>query len=663
MGNRMKARIEGIGTYRLILDTKCHLDLVKCLYVPECARNLVSVAKLDEVGFNLKIGNGAFSLYRHSYYYGSGTLVDDLYRFNLDAMYADSLFLVEHGIGNKRNVHDDCSAFLWHQRLGHISKERILRLVKSDILSQLDFTNWDVCVDCIKGKQTGHTSKYPAMRSNAPLELIHTDICGPFDIPTWGGEKYFITFIDDYSWYCCLYLLYEKSQSVNTLEVFIDEVERQLDRKVKVIKSDRGGEYYGKFNESGQCPGPFAKFLESRGICALYTIPGTPQQNGVAERRNRTLMDMVRSMLSNSTVPLSLWMHALRTAAYLLNRVPSKAVPKTPYELWTGKKPSLRHLHVWGCSAEVRIYNPHEGKLDARTISGHFIGYSEKCKGYRLYCPNHSTRIVESGNARFIENGRFSGSGESRKVDIRELQNEKFTVSTPTQGGIPTPSVSTQIVVPFVASQSRDMQGQQIDTRNTQSERIRDEPSDNVQFTNEQVIPQEMALRRSTRQKRPAVSNDYVVYSLEHESELSIDKDPVSFQQAMKCNDSEKWFNVMKEEMKLMDVNQIWELVELPEGSKRVGYKWVFKTKRNSKGNIKRYKARLVAKSFTQRDGIDYKETFSPIFKKDSLRIIMALVAQNDLELHQMDVKTAFLNGDLEEEVHMDQPEGFITTG
>ena len=154
-----------------------------------------------------------------------------------------------------------------------------------------------------------------------------------------------------------------------------------------------------------------------------------------------------------------------------------------------------------------------------------------------------------------------------------------------------------------------------------------------------------------------------MVYSLEHESELSIDKDPVSFKQAMECSDSEKWFNAMKEEMKSMDVNQVWELIELPERSKRVGCKWVFKTKRDSKGNIERYKARLVAKGYTQKDGIDYKETFSPVSKKDSLRIIMALVAHYDLELHQMDVKTAFLNGDLEEEVYMDQPEGFISTG
>ena len=154
-------------------------------------------------------------------------------------------------------------------------------------------------------------------------------------------------------------MLHDKSQSVNVLEVFINEVERQLERKVKVVRSDRGGEFYGKYNENGQRPGPFAKFLESKGICAQYTMPYTPQQNGVVERRNRTLMDMVRSILSNCSLPLSLWVYALKISVYLLNRVPSKAVPKTPYELWTGRKPSLRHLRVWGCPVEVKVYNPH----------------------------------------------------------------------------------------------------------------------------------------------------------------------------------------------------------------------------------------------------------------------------------------------------------------
>ena len=123
-------------------------------------------------------------------------------------------------------------------------------------------------------------------------------------------------------------------------------------------------------------------------------------------------------MLSNSTLPLSLWMYTLKTAVYLLNRISSKTVPKTPFELWTRRKPSLKHLHVWSCPAEARVYNPYEKKLDLRIISGYFISYPEKSKGFRFYCPNHSTRIVETGNVRFIENGEISGSDNLRNVDI-----------------------------------------------------------------------------------------------------------------------------------------------------------------------------------------------------------------------------------------------------
>ena len=554
----------------------------------------------------------------------------------------------------KRSALNESSADLWHKRLGHISKERILRLIKSEVLPQLDFTDWNnTCVDCIKGKQTKHVSKQDAIRSSGLLDLIHAAICGPFDVPSWGGERYFITFIDDYSRYCYLYLLHERTQSVDVLETFISEVERQLNRKVKVIRSDRGGEYYGKTSEVGQIPGPFKKLLESKGICAQYTMPRSPHQNGIAERRNRTLMEMVRSMVNDSSVPVSLWMYALRTAAYILNRVPSKAVPKTPYELWTSRKPSLRHLHVWGCQVEVRIYNPHEKKLDSRTISGYFIGYPERSKGYRFYCPNHSTRIVESGNARFIENGSVSGSVGARDVEIRESLMDQNPSNDP-----------SQIEVPIIVAQPQgmNMEQQQMDAPSPIMDAIVQEEEENAQV-NEQVRPQEeIVSRRSTREKRSAISNDYIVYALEHESDLSIDNDPIFFDQDMSSENSDKWLIAMKEELKSMDDNNVWEMTELPKDSKRVGCKWVFKTKRDSKGNVERYKARLVAKGYTQKDGIDYKETFSPVSRKDSLRIVMALVAHFDLELHQMDVKTAFLNGDLEEEVYMDQPQGFETT-
>ena len=157
----------------------------------------------------------------------------------------------------------------------------------------------------------------------------------------------------------------------------------------------------------------FLKSVEERFKRADKSLAGTLMAE--LTTMNRTLMEMARSMMSYSFVPISLWGEALKTAMYILNRVPSKAVPKTPFELWTGRKPSLRHIHIWGCPAEARIYNPHEKKLDSRTISGYFIGYPDKSKGYRFYCPNHSVRIVETDNARFLENGEISGSNGTKK--------------------------------------------------------------------------------------------------------------------------------------------------------------------------------------------------------------------------------------------------------
>jgi transposase InsO family protein len=642
MGNRAKAEVEAIGIYRLFLDSGYHLDFFQTLYVPSISRNLISLSRLDLDGYSCNFGNKSFSLFKNTSFVGSGILSDGLYRLKLDNQFVETILTLHHNVGIKRSLTNENSSYLWHKRLGHISRERLLRLVKDGILLNLDFSDLGMCVDCIKGKQIKHTRK-GATRSVELLEIIHTDICGPFDNQYFGGEKYFITFIDDFSRYGYVYLLHEKSQLVDALEVYITEVERQLDRKVKIIRSDRGGEYYGKYDETGQCPGPFAKILEKHGICAQYTMPGMPQHNGVAERRNRTLMDMVRSMLSNSNLPKSLWMYALKTVVYLLNRVPSKSVPKTPFELWIGRKPSLRHLHVWGCPAKVRLYNPHEKKLDFRTISGSFIGYPEKPKGYRFYCPNHSTRIVETGHARFIENGEVSGSDKLQNVVIQEVRVQ-----------VPVPMASKEIVVPIIDEQPDNIEQQ-----------INEPPLHNEAVTNEPIVdgPQEVVLRRSQRVKRSVISDDYVVYLQEFDFDIGTCKDPVSFSQAIESNDSAKWINAMNDELKSMDQNEVWDLVELPEGYKKVGCQWVFNTKRDSKGNIERHKARLVAKGFTQKGGIDYRETFSPVSKKDSLRIIMALVAHYDLELHQMDVKTAFLNGSLEEDIYMDQPEGFSIKG
>ena len=207
-----------------------------------------------------------------------------------------------------------------------------------------------------------------------------------------------------------LYLLHSKDEALYAFKVFKDEVEKQCEKQIKIVRSDKGGKCYGRYTESGQTLGPFAKFLQEHEIVAQYIMHSSPYFNGVAERRNQTLMDMVKSMSSNTKLPQFLWIEALTTIVYILNRVLTKVVSKTPFELFKGWKPNLRHIRVWGCLPEVRIYNLQENKLDPRTISGYFIGYAKKSNDYRFYCPSYDTRIVESRNEIFFENDLISGS-------------------------------------------------------------------------------------------------------------------------------------------------------------------------------------------------------------------------------------------------------------
>ncbi|KAK1667780.1 hypothetical protein QYE76_055939 [Lolium multiflorum] len=180
---------------------------------------------------------------------------------------------------------------------------------------------------------------------------------------------------------------------------------------------------------------------------------------------------------------------------------------------------------------------------------------------------------------------------------------------------------------------------------------------------NNNAPPPPSPVRRSHRERRKAISDDYITYMSEDVDDIGKVEDPTSYKEAIKSLNSSKWQIAMEDELKSMSSNDVWDLVEVPNDAKRVGSKWIYKTKYDPKGNIERFKARLVAKGFTQREGIDYNETFSPVSSKDSFRIVMALVAHFDLELHQMDVKTAFLNGDLDEDVYMTQPEGFVVEG
>ncbi|KAJ9557382.1 hypothetical protein OSB04_011996 [Centaurea solstitialis] len=466
-------------------------------------------------------------------------------------------------------------------------------------------------------------------------------------------------------------LVSEKSQALDCFIKFKTEVERQSEKVIKIVRSDRGGEYFGKYSEKGQHKGPFATYLEQVGIKAEYTTPYTPTQNGVSERKNRTLMDMVRSMFARSNRPKFLWGEALKTTNCICNKTPTKAIKGTPFELWNGYKPSLNHLHVWGCKAETRQYHVESlSKLDSRSLSASFIGYSEKSKGFKFFNPGRGQRVFETNKAKFLDElfnedndlGDCSQNTHdmdnwltSQEEDQHMIHEDENHISHP----IPIIRTST---LEETNNVTMDQPLESTHEHLHDQEPVLEHESVQEQTTEQptEPMPSTVTLRRSTRERRSAISDDYHVYLTELEFGIGDEDDPISYKEAMKSPNRDKWIKAMEEELASMSTNEVWDLIDKSKLIKPIGSKWVFKTKRDAKGNIERYKARLVAKGYNQKEGINYNETFSPVSTKDAFRIIMAIVAHFDLELHQMDVKTVFLNGELEEEIHMTQPEGFV---
>ena len=366
----------------------------------------------------------------------------------------------------------------------------------------------------------------------------------------------------------------------------------------------------------------FGLHLKQRRIVSQLTPPGTPQRNGVSECRNRTLLDMVRSMMSLTDLPLSFWGYALETAAFTLNRAPSKSVETTPYELWFGKKPKLSFLKVWGCDAYVKKFHP--DKLKPKSEKCVFIGYPKETVGYTFYHRSEDKTFVAK-NGSFLEKEFLSKEVSGRKVELDEV-----TVPAPLLE-----SSSSQKPVPVTPTP------------------ISEEVNDNDHETSDQVITEP---RRSTRVRSAPewYGNPFLeVMLLDHD-------EPTNYEEAMAGLDSNKWLEAMKSEMGSMYENKVWTLVDLPDDRQAIENKWIFKKKTDADGNVTVYKARLVVKGFRQVQGVDYDETFSPIAKLKSVQIMLAIAAFYDYEIWQMDVKTAFLNGYLKEELYMMQPEGFV---
>lgn len=258
-----------------------------------------------------------------------------------------------------------------------------------------------VCECCMESKSA--RLPFPPVvdrKASRVLDIVHTDVCGPMDCTTPSGNRYALTITDDFSRFTVTYLLRHKSEAAAHIKEYVKWVENLFGRKPCVVRSDGGGEFVNK---------ELRHFYKAEGIRPQFTTPYSPQQNGVAERKNRSLGEMATSMLVDAGLEKRFWGEAILTATYLQNRLPSRSVPKTPYELWWGKKPELGHLRVFGSQAFVHVPDTERKKMYRKATKHTFIGYAIEQKGYR-FVDLETDLITVSRDARFIELGNGSSS-------------------------------------------------------------------------------------------------------------------------------------------------------------------------------------------------------------------------------------------------------------
>lgn len=752
------------------------------LFVPDLRTNLLSVFYLTRnQGFSVDIDDKFINFWRAKKKTFRGT-INSFSTAHLDV--STEHFETAAAASASLAVSID----VWHNRFAHRSYHMLEKLRKSNSVEGYDVTPESPaggkCVSCIEGKLTRAPHTQTATRATRPLERVFTDVHGPI-LRSREGFEYWLVFVDQYSGFAAIYTLRKKSDAFTAFKQYKAWAENKLQAKIGILRDDKGGEYSST---------EFDQFLRDNGTERERTIKDTPQQNGIAERLNRTIDEGITSMLSQSRLPRSLWADAARTLIYIHNRSPSNTRGfKTPYELWSGNPPSVSHLRAWGCLAYVHIQ-----KSDRPVLSPHakpyiFIGYSTEQKGYIFY-DSTTSRVTVSDSAAFFED-KFPGLTRAR-AEPRSLPTppdlldstpnvstfhltppvrvpppppprtspppqSSFTRPPPITTVPPFDSPSPEPIVPSAStdgetifvrlpgrlgpddprhrreeSEKEAASGRQVKSLTNREHfehgypegdlpRLRNRVAHGnaafwIEDDDEEVEEPIPALSVPAVTTPPATAGpasptsqaysatnpatnsqhrwtDHIIppsngnsparkasanpsaspqpSKVATSATIALDNildfaffasstlEPNSLAEARARPDGDKWIEAALLEIKAHLANGTWELSRLPHGKHAIGSRWVFKIKRNSDGSVDRYKGRLVAKGYAQREGVDYTDTFAPTARFAALRTVIALAAIEDWELESVDISTAFLNGDIDAEVYMKIPEGVEIQG
>jgi len=643
--------VPAIAAGTICLPLLSRVISIEALFVPRLQTSLLSVSQLSKT-YEITFKNSTCFLE------GSrlGLLADGIYRF------VPQKQQIPVGNSMTRCVQANSALLpsidLWHQRLAHLSHKTLRTLLPQSAYSGSMPTESVPCEICVKSKHQRKFERKPAPRASSPFELLHSDLCGPIIPESASGARYFILYIDDFSRTTWVYFLQSKTATeiASVFEEFKARVEKRFPKYPIVrFRCDNGkGEYDNNL---------FRGILRLSGILFEPSPPYTQHKNGVSERMIRTIVTKARALLLDSCLGEEFWAEAVNTAVYLHARSPSRTVGGlTPYEKLFGVKPELGHLRRFGCTAYKLIPEAQrDGKFRERAKKCVFLGYvHDTVSLWRLWDPE-SKRVIQASDVRFAESETMGELEVDKEQDLEVLRScipdgklEEDDGSTPMKDVI-------RVIAPNTL-------GNMVNDCTTTQEAIEPSgttPTNSGSFTE---VPktagttavsdlrsrniQAPLLRRSARHGGSAHAHKAV---LEPGASDKAESDPLSYREALEHSCNAAWKEAMGAEFRSLVENNTWTYCSIvPVGAHPIGCKWVYVLKSNPDGS-RRFKARLVIKGYQQ---TDIGETYAPVAKLVSLRMIIALAASNGWELDHMDVVTAFLNPPVKDDIYMLLPEG-----
>lgn len=581
LGNHEKLDVKGIGTIEIEkwVNRKWIAGRIDNVwYVPDLKRNLFSEGVITKKGFSIVKDNEKAEIFEKGKLVAQASCEDNnLYK----------IWIHVKTINIEANSVSAGSLKLWHERLGHINKKCLKEMFAKGLIQGVKLTDIEdfFCEACVYGKQ--HRLKFAPIekRDTKPGELIYSDVCGPMSVESIGGAKYFVLFKDDCTGYREVKFIKHKSDVYERFNEFIKICQTKFGRSINRVRVDNGTEFINK---------RMSELFIKNGIVLETTGIYTPEQNGRCERDNRTIVESARAMLYTNDLPLYLWAEAVNTSVYLLNRTSTTQTKgSTPFEKWTGKKPNLQHVRTYGCDAYLHTPTSLRKKLDQKSEKLILVGYDNNSTNYRLYNP--------------ITN--------EIKVSRNVIFNENCSVNLP----------RTNTVLIDVNDSSEN--AREIETQEQTMENVEEKVETGVSIdNNEENKNNEYNFRTRNKIKPPEYLQEYELHLTEYEI-------PTTYEGAMNNSDSQNWKLAIKEELQALEANNTWELKELPPNKTAIGCKWVFKIKNNPTTKEVRYKARLCAKGCSQVEGLDYNETYAPTTRYDTIRILLAIAIQQNLDI------------------------------